>query len=275
MKSPTPLWLFDLDNTLHDASHAILPAIHDNMNAFLAQTLGSDGQSASAELVNHTRNLYWKRYGATLLGMMKHHDVKPAAFLEAAHRFTDLPAMLRFERGLARLLKRLPGKKILLTNAPYRYSRDVLCHLGLHQHFARHIAIESMWVHRQLRPKPSKALLRKLLARHKVPARRCILVEDTCSALKSAKSLGMRTVWITQYLSGTGQLSPRLQQQRMQGLAATETGRDMPAQAPGTNRPGPHRRSCASAPRVRGVQAVDVQLKSVRQLPRHLSRLTA
>ncbi|MEN9866513.1 MAG: hypothetical protein RL748_2103, partial [Pseudomonadota bacterium] len=99
----------------------------------------------------------------------------------------------------------LPGQKILLTNAPDRYSRDVMRHLGLQRHFSHHIAIESMWVHRQLRPKPSKLMLRKLLARHKVQPSRCILVEDTRSALKSAKALGMHTVWITQYLEGVTQ----------------------------------------------------------------------
>lgn len=264
MKSPTPVWLFDLDNTLHDASHAIMPAIHDNMNAFLARALGTDGQCASDELVNHTRTLYWQRYGATLLGMMKHHAVPPATFLHEAHQFADLPGMIRFERGLAHLLKRLPGKKILFTNAPYRYSRDVLLHLGLHRHFAQHIAIESMWVHRQLRPKPSKALLRKLLARHKVPARRCILVEDTCSALKSAKALGLRTVWITQYLAGSGLVSTASQKNRQQGSIAKEQSK-----LPTTVRQHGKRPSA----RLRGAQYIDVQLKSVRQLPQHLPRL--
>ncbi|MEN9868187.1 MAG: hypothetical protein RL748_3777, partial [Pseudomonadota bacterium] len=79
--SRKPLWLFDLDNTLHDASHAIMPAIHDNMNAYLARTLGQGGQLACSELVNATRQAYWHRYGATLLGMMKHHAVQPAHFL--------------------------------------------------------------------------------------------------------------------------------------------------------------------------------------------------
>ena len=111
--------------------------------------------------------------------------------------------MIRAERGLARCLARLPGQKILLTNAPWRYSRDVLQHLGLHRHFAHHISIESMWVHRQLRPKPSKLMLRKIMQRHNLAAHRCILVEDTQSALKSAKALGMHTVWITRYLQAS------------------------------------------------------------------------
>jgi hypothetical protein len=39
------VWLFDLDNTLHDASHAIFPAISANMNAYIARVL-HDGVNA-------------------------------------------------------------------------------------------------------------------------------------------------------------------------------------------------------------------------------------
>lgn len=196
-----PLWLFDLDNTLHNASHAIFPAINANMNAFIAQALGNASGPADPEIVNAIRIDYWQRYGATLLGMVKHHAVRQADFLQAAHRFDDVGAMIRAERGLAKLLKRLPGRKILLTNAPYQYSRAVLRHLGLHRHFAAHIPIESMRVHGKLRPKPSSLMLRQLMARQRVRASRCILVEDTAATLKTARALGMRTAWVTQYLN--------------------------------------------------------------------------
>jgi putative hydrolase of the HAD superfamily len=239
---PKPIWLFDLDNTLHNASHAIFPAINANMNAFMARVLGNGDTPADADTVNAARLAYWKRYGATLLGMVKHHDVRMEDFLREAHLFDDLHAMIRAERGLGRLLRRLPGRKILLTNAPRRYSHDVMRHLGLHRHFAKHIAIESMRVHGQLRPKPSKPLLRKLLAREGVSARRCVLVEDTADNLKAAKALGMRTAWVTQYLAS----SPSLRQ--MAG------DRPLPRF---TKRP----------------IYVDVKVKSVRQLPDMLRRL--
>lgn len=237
-----PLWLFDLDNTLHNASHAVFPAINANMNAYMARVLGDGATPADPEVVNAVRLDYWKRYGATLLGMVKHHQVKMEEFLIEAHRFDDLPTMLRAERGLARLLKRLPGRKILLTNAPRRYSHEVMRHLGLHRHFARHVPIEAMHVHRQLRPKPSRHLLRKLIAREGVSPRRCILVEDTADNLRAAKMLGLRTVWVTQYLA----TSPNLRQ--LAGAQALS---------------GFHKRPLF----------VDVTVKSVTQLPAALHRL--
>lgn len=238
---PSPIWLFDLDNTLHNASHAIFPAINANMNAFMAKVLGDGENPADPETVNAARLAYWKRYGATLLGMVRHHNVRMDDFLREAHAFEDLHTMIRAERGLARLLRRLPGRKILLTNAPHRYSHDVMRHLGLHRHFAKHIPIEAMRVHGQLRPKPSKQLLRKLLAREGVSARRCILVEDTADNLKAAKALGMRTAWVTQYIAS----SPNMRQ-----LAGGRLPRL-------TKRP----------------IFVDVKVQSVRQLPAMLHRL--
>jgi putative hydrolase of the HAD superfamily len=198
-RSP-PLWLFDLDNTLHDASHAIFPSIVERMNVFIARVLGDGVTPATLDEVNAARQLYWRRYGATLLGLVKHHQVKAADFLRETHALDDLSSMIRAERGLDRLLHRLPGQKILLTNAPMRYSSDVMRHLGLRRHFSHHVAIESMQVHGQLRPKPSKLMLRRLLRKHGVAAGRCILVEDTLHNLRAAKQVGMRTVWVTQYL---------------------------------------------------------------------------
>ena len=241
MPNTAPLWLFDLDNTLHDASHAIFPAINANMNAFIARVLGDGETAADAAIVNAARLQYWQRYGATLLGMVKHHQVRPADFLREAHRFDDLPAMIRAERGLARLLRRLPGRKILLTNAPHKYSHEVMRHLGLHRYFARHIPIEAMRVHGQLRPKPSTLMLRKLLARERVAPRCCILVEDTVDTLKAAKKIGLRTVWITRYLATHPNLQPR---------------------------PGHLPRKLTKRPFY-----VDVKVKSVTQLPDCLHRL--
>lgn len=176
------------------------------MNGFIAGVLAKNGGVADLAAVEAARVGYLNRYGATLLGMMHHHQVDAAEFLAAAHRFDHLKTMLRAERGVGNTLSALPGQKILLTNAPLRYSSDVVRHFGLQRHFSHHIAIESMRVHGRLRPKPSQSMLRQLVARHRIPAHRCILVEDTLANLKAAKALGMRTVWMTGYLRhGLGQ----------------------------------------------------------------------
>ncbi|NUT16382.1 MAG: pyrimidine 5'-nucleotidase, partial [Cupriavidus sp.] len=189
------VWLFDLDNTLHDASHAIFPAINRLMTAYVARVLGCDEATASRVRVD-----YWQRYGATLLGMIRHHGVDPADFLRAAHEFPALAGMVRVRRGLAAHLRRLPGRKILVTNAPQDYARAVLEIAGIRHCFERVVAIEQMWVHGHLRPKPDRRMLRRLLAQARIAPHRAVLVEDTVSHLKRYAGTGVRTAWVTGYL---------------------------------------------------------------------------
>ena len=191
------IWLFDLDNTLHNASKAVFPAIANNMTRYIAEVLKKEQGEVDMEHVNHLRTEYLRRYGATLKGMVIHHGVKEEEFLREAHRFENLEQLLHLERGVARVLKRLPGKKILFTNAPHSYSKEVMRGLRLHKDFAGHISIEQMQVHGKSHPKPSRAYLRKLLAQHGWQPRQCILVEDSVANLQAAKALGMRTVMIT------------------------------------------------------------------------------
>lgn len=195
------LWLFDLDNTLHDASRAIYPEINRNMNDFMSRTLRAQGQDLDVDKVSELRRYYWQKYGATLIGMMRHHQVRADDFLQAAHTFTDLLSMIHAERGLRHVLKKLPGKKILLTNAPYAYSREVLRHIGLYRLFHGHIAVEHMYVHGRLSPKPSRRMLRQVLARQRCRPSDAVLVEDTAMNLKAARQVGLRTVLVTRYLA--------------------------------------------------------------------------
>lgn len=189
------VWLFDLDNTLHDASHAIFPAINRMMTAYVARVLGSDEATASRVRVD-----YWQRYGATLLGMIRHHQVDPADFLRAAHAFPELADMVRVRRGLVAALRRLPGRKILVTNAPRDYAHAVMAVAGIDRCFERVVAIEDMWVHGHLRPKPDRRMLRRLLAQIGVAPHRVVLVEDTVSHLKHYAAMGIRTAWVTGFL---------------------------------------------------------------------------
>ncbi len=185
------VFLFDLDDTLHDASHAIFRQIDSRMTDYVERHLGVERAEA-----NRLRTLYWHRYGATLLGLVRHHAVDPAHFLRETHDF-DVAALVRAERGLTRLFARLAGRKVLLTNAPMAYAGEVLRALSVHRHFSDRYTIEKMRLHGTFRPKPSRTMLRALLARERVRAADAVLVEDSAANLKTARSLGIRTVLMT------------------------------------------------------------------------------
>lgn len=186
------VWLFDLDNTLHNTSAAIFPQINRLMNAYIMRKLGLDEAQASK-----LRMDLWRRYGATLLGLVKHYGVDPHEFLREAHAFEDLASLIEAERGLVQALKRLPGRKVLLTNAPAHYAERVLYHLGLDAHFRRRYAVEQMRVRGRFMPKPSRTMLAHVIARERVRPRQCVFVEDSVVNLKRAKALGLRTVLVT------------------------------------------------------------------------------
>ena len=187
------VWIFDLDNTLHDASHAIFGAIDRRMTDYVERELRVDRDEA-----NRLRVLYWRRYGATLLGLVRHHAVDPHHFLRETHDF-DVAELLRAERGLARLFARLPGRKVLLTNAPRAYAGTVMRELGLHRHIGTRYTVERMRIHGTFRPKPSRLMLRAMLARERIAPRGAVLVEDSAANLKAARALGLRTVLITRH----------------------------------------------------------------------------
>lgn len=181
-------WVFDLDNTLHNATPHIFPHINRAMTAYLQSALGLDETAASA-----LRRHYWLRYGATLLGLMRHHGTDPHHFLQATHQFPDLHRQLVSEPLLRRTLQRLPGRKYVFSNAPVRYSREVLAALGITDLFDDVFCIEQT----RFRPKPDTAGFLRLARTNHLRLSRCIMVEDTLENLRTARRLGMKTVWVT------------------------------------------------------------------------------
>lgn len=186
--SPLRTWLFDLDNTLHNASAHIFPAIHRSMMAYICQYLNVDEVEATRLRLN-----YWQRYGATLLGMMRHHGTDPDHFLFHTHQFPDLERDVIVERGLKPMLARLPGRKIIFSNAPRAYVEAVLTIAGIHHCFDAIYSVERL----RYQPKPATGGFLRLLHDERLNPRSCIMVEDTLPNLKTAKRLGMKTVWVS------------------------------------------------------------------------------
>jgi putative hydrolase of the HAD superfamily len=191
----TRVWLFDLDDTLHDAATASMPHLHVSFGEYIQEHLGLTAAESDT-----LRRGYWQRYGATLLGLVRHHGVKPAHFLHHTHRLPGLEQRVRGHGGDLAALARLPGRRYILTNAPAAYAERVLGVLGIRALFDGVIAIEQMQMFGQLRPKPDARMLRWVAARLGTTPARCVLVEDTLMHQKSARRLGMGTVWMQRWL---------------------------------------------------------------------------
>jgi putative hydrolase of the HAD superfamily len=182
------VWIFDLDNTLHDARPRIFPSMHDQMNAFLKRTFGVDDEGA-----NRMRREFWQRYGTTLRGLIRHYGEDPRRFLAETHAFPELADMVVHENALKHALRLLGGVKLVFSNAPRHYVEEVLRVMGLARAFDGVYTIEDA----RYRGKPAVHGFHFLLRKHQLDPHRCAFVDDALENLRAAHRLGMSTVWVS------------------------------------------------------------------------------
>lgn len=182
------VWIFDLDNTLHDASARIFPSMHEQINAYLRRHFGLDEAGA-----NEMRRGFWLRYGTTLNGLMRHYGTDPRRFLAETHRFPELADMVVHENALRHALARLGGRKLVFSNAPRHYVEDVLRAIGVARWFDAVYTIEDA----RFRGKPAAHGFHLLLRKHDMDPHRCAFLDDSLENLRTAKRLGMSTVWVS------------------------------------------------------------------------------
>jgi putative hydrolase of the HAD superfamily len=182
------VWIFDLDNTLHDATVRIFPAMHEQINAFLQREFSVDEDGA-----NRMRHEFWLRYGTTLNGLMRHHGTDPRRFLAQTHVFPELADLVVRENALKHALSRLGGMKLVFSNAPRHYVEGVLRVMGLARYFDAVYSIEDA----RYRGKPALHGFRMLLRKHSLDPHRCAFIDDILENLRTAHRLGMSTVWVS------------------------------------------------------------------------------
>jgi putative hydrolase of the HAD superfamily len=182
------VWLFDLDNTLHDARVHIFPSMHGQINAYLQRRFGVDETGA-----NEMRRGFWLRYGTTLAGLVRHHGVHPREYLAATHVFPELADMVVHENAVKHALLRLGGTRLVFSNAPRHYVEEVLRAIGLARYFDAVYTIEDTGY----RGKPHLRSFHRLLRNHRLDPHRCALIDDLLGNLRAAHRLGMSTVWVS------------------------------------------------------------------------------
>ncbi len=179
-------WVFDLDNTLYHPSRCdLFPHMDRRINAFLCELLKIDTDEA-----NRLRQRLWKSYGTTLRGLMETHGLAPDEFLDYVHDIdlSSLAANAELDAALARL----PGRKIIFTNATEKHALAVLDRLGVTRHFEDIFDVAAA----QYVPKPQAAIYDAFCRRHAVDPRAAVMFEDMACNLAPAAALGMTTVWI-------------------------------------------------------------------------------
>jgi putative hydrolase of the HAD superfamily len=178
-------WLFDLDNTLYPASSGFMGGLESRMTDYVQKVTGLPRDEAY-----RLQKKYLAEYGLTLGGLVAHHGVDPADYHAM---FDDLPLeVLSQDPALIAAIARLPGRRLIFTNANDVHAERVLKRLGLHHLFddVFHIAL-SAYV-----PKPSRKAFAAMDAAHGIAPEATAFFEDSERNLEPAAALGMTTVLV-------------------------------------------------------------------------------
>ena len=178
-------WLFDLDNTLYPAESGFMAAIVDRMTDFVEKVTGLPRDEAF-----RLQKAYLSEHGLTLKGMMLNHGVDPADFHAIFHDMS-LEA-LAHDPDLLAALERLPGRRLIFTNADDVHAERVLERLGLGHLFDDVFHIGSAGYE----PKPSPAAFAAMSAAHAIDPAVTAFFEDAERNLAPAAQLGMTTVLV-------------------------------------------------------------------------------
>ena len=178
-------WVFDLDNTLYPHHVDLFAQIDRNMTAYVAELLGLDLVEA-----RKLQKQYYHDHGTTLRGLMHHHGIDPAGFLEAAHKIDYSPVLA--DANLSESIKALPGRKFIFTNGTVNHAEAAARALGILDHFEDIFDI----VAADYVPKPADQTYDKFASLHRVTTHQAAMFEDLPRNLLAPKALGMKTVLI-------------------------------------------------------------------------------
>jgi putative hydrolase of the HAD superfamily len=185
-------WLFDLDNTLYPAESGFMAEMVVRMTDYVEKVTGLPREEAF-----RLQKAYLAEHGLTLKGMMLNHGVDPAEFHAIFHDLS-LEA-LAHEPQLLAALERLPGRRLIFTNADDVHAERVLERLGLSHLFDDVFHIGSA----NYEPKPSPEAFALMSAAHSINPAVTAFFEDAERNLAPAAELGMTTVLVGAHAAGS------------------------------------------------------------------------
>lgn len=179
-------WVFDLDDTLYPSSEEIFGQMSDRIRDFIVQSL-----QVSPEKATEIQKEYYKKYGATVRGLMLEYQIRPEDFTDYVHEL-DLSS-LEENKQLEKYISKLPGNKYVFTNGAYHHAERVLDRVGIKDKFEGIFSIrEAGYI-----PKPAKETYFKMMETFAITPETSIMFDDSQVNLRTAHELGLKTVWIS------------------------------------------------------------------------------
>jgi putative hydrolase of the HAD superfamily len=178
--------LFDLDQTLYPMSSGLMTEVGKRISQYMRERCGFTEPEILA-----LRDGYFRKYGTTLRGLILHHGVDPADYLEYVHNL-PLEQFVAPNPALDEALGELPLTKVVFTNASKAHAQRVLRLLGVERHFSAIIDVAAT----EYLNKPDPGAYDKALAILGACGEECILLDDTDRNLLPGRQMGMVTVLV-------------------------------------------------------------------------------
>jgi len=178
--------IFDLDNTLYTRNSGLFNEINERINQYLLKYL-----EISKDKVAFLRRNYKNKYGTTLGGLIRHHEVIPDHYLDYVHDIPIEDYLSRNEK-LIEIMAESTGRKSVFTNGSRKHSERVLSLLGLTSYFTDIFDIKFM----DFKAKPDISSYWKTIKALKTKPNECIIIEDLPENLTPALEMGMLTVLV-------------------------------------------------------------------------------
>jgi putative hydrolase of the HAD superfamily len=177
--------LFDLDNTLYDASVGLQAVGDERITQWIMRTLNLSREDADA-----LRLRTWREYGTTAKGLEAEFGLPPKPLYDEAISAIEPREYLQPSPELEAMLSRLRADCHVFTNATEVYARKVLAALGVLERFGRIFDI----AHNGWECKPGRRIYESIIRDLALPASEIAFVEDNPRNLVPAAELGMVTV---------------------------------------------------------------------------------
>jgi len=179
-------WIFDLDETLYRPETGISEQIMNKMTDFLMLEYDWD-----YEYARKIQQEYYYEYGSTLKGLIKNKELEVAKRFETFSHDIDLSHIEKND-ALNKALKKLPGKKYILTTSQKIYAEKMLNAMGILDNFELIWDLEAT----DYIAKPNPHPYQKMLVEAEMNPEQTAMFEDSYKNVVGAKNLGLKTIWI-------------------------------------------------------------------------------
>lgn len=178
-------WVFDLDNTLYPRTCDLFAQIDKLITQYVMGVTALPHDDA-----RKLQKDYYRDHGTTLNGLMELHDVEPHDYLSKVHAIDYSPVDPHPE--LITLIKALPGRKFIFTNADIGHAEAVLARLGGAELFDGMFDI----VATGFKPKPERVAYDLFLSEFDIDPAKAVMFDDLHKNLLVPHQLGMATVQV-------------------------------------------------------------------------------